>query len=85
METVNEYNHGHMCGLNTGGFYVDGIHQGEGAERAESKDTGNLSKSFPVCIRAMVMLTRNIWDSVGLFNGAQGTVYDIDWALGPFP
>ena len=74
-----------MCGLNTGGFYVEGIHEGEGAERAESKNAGNLSKSFPVCIGARVMLTRNIWDSVGLFNGAQGTVYDIDWAVGTVP
>jgi hypothetical protein len=31
------------------------------------------------------MFTRNLWTSVGLLNGSQGTVYDLGWAAGANP
>jgi len=31
------------------------------------------------------MLTSNLWQPVGLYNGARGTVYDIGWAPGADP
>jgi hypothetical protein len=84
-ERVNAYNHDHMLGLNSPALDVIASHQGIGAEKASSQDAGNLSKSFPVCVGCRVMLTRNVWTEVGLFNGAQGTVYDIGWASGADP
>ena len=74
-----------MVGLNSPALYISASHQGIGAEKAESKDAGNLSKTFPVCVGSRVMLTRNLWNAVGLVNGAQGTVYDIGWAWGADP
>ncbi|OXV10490.1 hypothetical protein Egran_01749, partial [Elaphomyces granulatus] len=74
-----------MLGLNSPALDVIASHQGIGAEKASSQGAGNLSKSFPVCVGCRVMLTRNVWTEVGLFNGAQGTVYDIGWALGADP
>ncbi|EAQ86310.1 hypothetical protein CHGG_07563 [Chaetomium globosum CBS 148.51] len=84
-EKVRSYNHDHMVDLNSPALYVEATHQGDGASKAESKDAGNLSSRFPVCIGARVMLTRNIWNPVGLVNGAQGTVHDIGWAEGADP
>ena len=84
-EKVNTYNHEHMVDLRSPALYIPATHQGQGAEKAESKDAGNLSKTFPACLGARVMLTRNIWNPVGLVNGAQGTVYDIGWAAGADP
>jgi ATP-dependent DNA helicase PIF1 len=79
---VTEYNYQHLIDLNSPVLNVAASHEGVGAAAAESKDAGNLSKSFPVCVGCRVMLTRNLWNSVGLVNGAQGSVYDIGWADG---
>lgn len=55
---------------------------GNSADKATSEQAGNLAGQFPVCTGARLMLTQNIWPPTGLLNGAQGTVYDIGWALG---
>ncbi|KID90368.1 ATP-dependent DNA helicase PIF1, partial [Metarhizium majus ARSEF 297] len=43
------------------------------------------AKNIPICIGARLMLTCNLWQPVGLCNGARGTVYDIGWAPGADP
>ncbi|ORY67762.1 uncharacterized protein BCR38DRAFT_316498, partial [Pseudomassariella vexata] len=53
---------------------------GPGAATTADDKAGNLAKQFPVCIGARLMLTYNLWQAVGLCNGARGTVYDIGWA-----
>lgn len=42
-------------------------------------------KQVPVCIGACLMLTCNLWQQVGLSNGARGKVYDIGWTPGAGP
>ncbi|KJZ70055.1 hypothetical protein HIM_10559 [Hirsutella minnesotensis 3608] len=58
---------------------------GPGAAAAPDDKAGNLTKQIPVCIGARLMLTSNLWQPVGLCNGARGTVYDIAWAPGADP
>ncbi|EXU95902.1 AAA ATPase, helitron and PIF1-like helicase domain protein [Metarhizium robertsii] len=58
---------------------------GPGAAAAPDDKAGNLAKQVPVCIGARLMLTCNLWQQVGLCNGARGTVYDICWAPGADP
>jgi hypothetical protein len=45
-ERVAEYNHQHMVDLNSPALYVAASHEGSGAATADSKDAGNLSKTF---------------------------------------
>jgi len=49
-----------MLGLRSVALDVFVIYQGNGAEKAEFKDAGNLSKSFPIYIGARVIPTRNL-------------------------
>ncbi|KID81004.1 ATP-dependent DNA helicase PIF1 [Metarhizium guizhouense ARSEF 977] len=58
---------------------------GPGAAAAPDDKAGNLAKQIPICIGARLMLTSNLWQPVGLYNGARGTVYDIGWAPGTDP
>ncbi|KAM4058363.1 PIF1-like helicase [Hirsutella rhossiliensis] len=58
---------------------------GPGAAAAPDDKAGNLAKQIPICIGSRLMLTSNLWQPVGLCNGARGTVYDIGWAPGVDP
>ena len=58
---------------------------GPGAAAAPDDKAGNLAKQIPICIGSRLMLTSNLWQPVGLCNGARGTVYDIGWAPGADP
>ncbi|XP_044718862.1 endonuclease-reverse transcriptase domain-containing protein [Hirsutella rhossiliensis] len=44
---------------------------GPGATAAPDDKAGNLAKQIPVCIGARLMLTSNLWQPVGLCNGAR--------------
>ncbi|KAM4055586.1 PIF1-like helicase [Hirsutella rhossiliensis] len=44
-----------------------------------------IATNVPVCIGARLMLTCNLWQQVGLCNGARGTVHNIGWAPGADP
>ncbi|KAK4068341.1 hypothetical protein Purlil1_13812 [Purpureocillium lilacinum] len=84
-DRVNEYNHYHLDRLSRPVVQVIATNVGPGAAAAPDDKAGNLAKQFPVCIGARLMLTCNLWQQVGLCNGARGTVYDIGWAPGADP
>jgi ATP-dependent exoDNAse (exonuclease V) alpha subunit len=82
---VNEYNHYHLDRLSRPVIQVKAKNVGLGAAAAPDDKAGNLAKQIPMCIGARLMLTSNLWQPVGLCNGARGTVYDIGWAPGADP
>jgi hypothetical protein len=84
-DRVNEYNHYHLDRLSRPVIQVKAKNVGLGAAAAPDDKAGNLAKQIPICIGARLMLTSNIWQPVGLCNGARGTVYDIGWAPGADP
>ncbi|KAM5357383.1 hypothetical protein ACJZ2D_016323 [Fusarium nematophilum] len=83
-DKVNEYNHYHLNRLGRPVVQVK-ANVGPGAAAAPDDKAGNLAKQIPICIGARLMLTSNLWQPVGLCNGARGTVYDIGWAPGADP
>ncbi|KJZ70051.1 hypothetical protein HIM_10555 [Hirsutella minnesotensis 3608] len=84
-DRVNEYNHYHLDRLGRPVIQVMAKNVGPGAAAAPDDKADNLAKQVPVCIGARLMLMSNLWQPVGLCNGARGTVYDIAWAPGADP
>ncbi|KAL6405772.1 AAA ATPase and PIF1-like helicase domain protein [Ilyonectria robusta] len=84
-DRVNEYNNYHLDRLSRPVIQVTAKNVGPGAAAAPDDKAGNLAKQIPICIGARLMLTSNLWQSVGLCSGARGTVYDIGWAFGAEP
>ncbi|KGQ02733.1 DNA repair and recombination protein PIF1 [Beauveria bassiana D1-5] len=84
-DMVNEYNHYHLDRLGRPVIQITARNVGAGAAAAPDDKAGNLAKHVPVCIGARLMLTCNLWQQVGLCNGARGTVYDMAWAPGANP
>ncbi|KAL3955881.1 hypothetical protein ACCO45_009900 [Purpureocillium lilacinum] len=74
---VHEYNYEHLVHLERPAIQVTARNLGNGADKATSKQAGNLAGQFATCVGARLMLTQNIWHPRGLINGAQGIVYDI--------
>ncbi|KAJ6522692.1 hypothetical protein B0H10DRAFT_1864934, partial [Mycena sp. CBHHK59/15] len=52
-------------------------HNGPEAKKASEEDAEGLQKEVLLAEGARVMITRNVWTSKGLVNGAQGTVKKI--------
>ncbi|EXU95533.1 PIF1-like helicase [Metarhizium robertsii] len=84
-DRVNEYNHYHLDCLGRPVIQVKAKNVGSGAAAAPDNKAGNLAEQIPICIGARLMLTSNLWQPVGLCNGARGTVSDIGWAPGTDP
>jgi hypothetical protein len=55
---------------------INASHTGRG-HAATSNQSGGLEKRTYLCLGASVLLTSNVWQNVGLCNGATGTVVDI--------
>ena len=64
---------------------IKAIHSSPTAAVAKSEDAGGLCPVVFLAKDARVMLTANLWQEVGLCNGAAGTVYDIVYQEGHSP
>ncbi|EEU47052.1 uncharacterized protein NECHADRAFT_92105 [Fusarium vanettenii 77-13-4] len=76
-DRVNEYNHYHLDRLGRPVIQVKAKNVGPGAAAAPNDKAGNLAKQIPICISARLILTSNLWQPVGLCNGARDPPYII--------
>ena len=56
---------------------ISALHSGRNAKNATSDDAGGLDAVIFLARSAAVMLTSNLWQEVGLCNGATGVVEDL--------
>jgi ATP-dependent DNA helicase PIF1 len=73
--SVAEYNLNKLCTLGTPIATINVIHSNSAASKANPDDAGGLHQVLFLATQARVMLTANIWQQVGLCNGAAGTVH----------
>ena len=76
-EQVANYNHEQLTKLDYPIAHISLRHSSALAKKISSDDMSGLESVVFVAKSARVMLTMNLWSSVGLCNGATGTVVDI--------
>ena len=81
-EDVAQYNHECITQLGTPIARINAIHSCLTAASTKSDNAGGLE---PVAKDAQVMLTSNLWQQVGLCNGARGTIDSLLYAQGHKP
>ncbi|KHO10893.1 Sec1 family protein [Metarhizium robertsii ARSEF 23] len=77
-DRVNEYNHYHLDRLSRPVIQVKAKNVGLGSAAAPDDKAGNLAKQTPMCIGARLMLTSNLWQPIGLYNGARASRFSLD-------
>ena len=76
-EQVANYNHEQLTKLEHPIAHINARHSSALAKKISSDDMSGLEPVVFLAKGARVMLTMNLWASVGLCNGATGTVVDI--------
>ena len=76
-EQVANHNHEQLTKLDYPIAHISARHSSALAKKMSSDDMSGLESVVFVAKGARVMLTMNLWSSVGLCNGATGTVVDI--------
>ena len=76
-EMVTEYNMHWLASLGSPVVCCHAKHNSPLARKASEEDVEGLEKIVLLAEGAQVMITRNIWTSKGLVNGAKGTVRKI--------
>ncbi|CAB4012589.1 ATP-dependent DNA helicase PIF1 [Paramuricea clavata] len=79
-DEVAKYNYEHLVKLNTPIAEIHARHSSDDAKRVSSQDMLGLHPFILISKGAKVMLTMNLWASVGLCNGSTGTIIDIIYA-----
>ena len=82
---VAQYNIAALHKLGTPVFTVKAIHSDTTAASTKPDDAGCLDPVIFLAQGARVMLTANLWQEVGLCNGAAGTVMELLFADGRSP
>ena len=81
-KSVAEYNHSKLVQLATPVAAINAIHSGvNNAAAVKPDDAGGLYPTVLMAEGADVMLTANIWQQVGLCNGAAGVVYKLKYQV----
>lgn len=81
-KTVVKFKYDKLSSLGTPIATIKAIHS---SPTAAAADAGDLCPVVFLAKGARVMLTANLWQQVGLCNGAAGTVYDIVYQEGHAP
>ena len=76
-KSVAEYNQSKLRELGTPIAQINALHSGSQAASASPDDAGGLKPILFLAKKSRVMLTMNIWQQVGLCNGAAGTINEI--------
>ena len=76
IEQVANYNHEQLTKLELPVAHINARHSSALAKKISSDDMSGLEPVVFLPKGARVMLTMNLWSSVGLCNGATGTVVD---------
>ena len=79
-EEVAKYNYDHSVKLNTPVAEIHARHSSNDAKCVSSQDMFGLHPHILISKGAKVILTMNLWPSVGLCNGSTGTIIDIIYA-----
>ena len=75
-EQVANYNHEQLTKLEHPVAHINALHSSATAKKIPAEDMSGLEPAVFLAKGARVMLTMNLWSSVGLCNGATGTVVD---------
>lgn len=81
-EQVGNYNHDKLLMLNQPVATIEAQHSSVAAKKISPDEMYGLQPVIFLAKNAKVMLTMNLWPSVGLCNGATGTVVDIIYKTG---
>ncbi|XP_020896155.1 uncharacterized protein LOC110235051 [Exaiptasia diaphana] len=84
-DEVSSYNHEQLNKLQQPCANINARHSSTTAKNLPSDELSGLEPVLYLAKGAKVMLTMNLWASVGLCNGATGTVIDIIYELGHMP
>ena len=75
--SVAKYNFEKLKNLGSKIARISALHSGRNAKNATSDDAGGLDVVIFLADGAAVILTSNLWQEVGLCNGATGVVEDL--------
>ena len=81
----SEYNYDKPKNLDNPVARISAKHSGPGAAATTSDDAGGLHPEIFLCKGAKVMLTSNLWQRMGKYNGSPVEVYDILYATNSRP
>ena len=84
-EQVGQFNYEQLTKLQSPIACIEARHSSAAAKRLSSDEMSGLQPVIYLAKQAKVMLTMNLWPSVGLCNGATGTVIDILYQIGHEP